>query len=623
MTGIDPILISEIVAELQNYKVFATQRTLHSFFSEGNLGSLRPSLPDAPTPKVRIVTTVEFLSQRTVNEENALQLFLNALIQRYPSSSENLRILVNNLAYELENIGDSNKWTPNRMFTENPYIFGVPIRGQENFFGRQEELYSIFKTLDSVGRGKKQDLAIVGPRRIGKSSLLYRLMDLLKDHQDFVAIYLDLQETPSLFELLNDCIEKIEDSYKQKGFPIRLPNFSLLELDSKSVSTGKLFRFFRKDISLLSELIETNGLPRLVLMFDEIDLLMSFGDQTILGRFRALIQHTFFAVFIVAGSTLLNSLLQDHGSPFFNIFKIMSLSPLSTDAARALVEVPANRIEMIIERSEVDTVLRYAGNNPYFTQSICHYLVEELNEQSRKMVYAEDVTKVIKESIQYLSLHIDYIWNSVTKVQRAILYSLAELGYPEYRDNIIFRLAKTHDIAKSSREQELWFDVLIDEQILTQYRDARYWFIAQLYVDWILTNTSKERVWDELSDLYSIKATETKSPEKSEKEYIDKKRIYQTDKPPNSVTKPSKSPEPKFPTANRREIYQFMIEFLSLEDIKYISFTLDIEYDNIAGVTKNDKVRELILYLERYSRLEELLPVLGEMRPQIRWDFDE
>ena len=75
---------------------------------------------------------------------------------------------------------------------KNPYTFGVPVRG-ENFFGRKEELQVILDTLENVPRGQKQDLAILGPRRIGKSSLLYRLVDLLTPHREFVPVYVDLQ----------------------------------------------------------------------------------------------------------------------------------------------------------------------------------------------------------------------------------------------------------------------------------------------------------------------------------------------------------------------------------------------------------------------------------------------
>lgn len=64
---------------------------------------------------------------------------------------------------------------------KNPYTFGVPVRGEGQFYGRKEELQLIFDTLENVPRGQKQDLVILGPRRIGKSSLLYRLLDLLLD----------------------------------------------------------------------------------------------------------------------------------------------------------------------------------------------------------------------------------------------------------------------------------------------------------------------------------------------------------------------------------------------------------------------------------------------------------
>ena len=74
---------------------------------------------------------------------------------------------------------------------KNPYTFGVPVRGEGKFFGREAELSLIFDTLENVPRGQKQDLVVLGPRRIGKSSLLYRLVDLLTQRANFVPVYID------------------------------------------------------------------------------------------------------------------------------------------------------------------------------------------------------------------------------------------------------------------------------------------------------------------------------------------------------------------------------------------------------------------------------------------------
>ena len=40
---------------------------------------------------------------------------------------------------------------------KNPYIFGVPVRGEGRFFGREDEIRLIFDTLENVPRGLDAD----------------------------------------------------------------------------------------------------------------------------------------------------------------------------------------------------------------------------------------------------------------------------------------------------------------------------------------------------------------------------------------------------------------------------------------------------------------------------------
>ncbi|MGB0384124.1 MAG: AAA family ATPase [Ardenticatenaceae bacterium] len=243
---------------------------------------------------------------------------------------------------------------------KNPYTFGVPVRG-DNFFGRKAELQEILDTLENVPRGQKQDMAILGPRRIGKSSLLYRLVDLLTPHHEFVPVYVDLQNIKprKIHTLFYKILTEIRAGYKQNYAQVDLPPFKSLEsttiapdleffIFDEDLTTlndfianeelgrvKKLFPRFLSKISLKAEKLFSNShLPRLVLMFDEVELLEEFGGQDMLAWFRSLIQSMPYIIFVVAGSERLYSLTQDYGSPFFNIFKIIELHPLTSQEAK-------------------------------------------------------------------------------------------------------------------------------------------------------------------------------------------------------------------------------------------------------------------------------------------------
>jgi AAA+ ATPase superfamily predicted ATPase len=57
----------------------------------------------------------------------------------------------------------------------NPFFYGGRIADPQFFVGREAELRKIFSAIDKTHTGQAQPVSVVGPRRIGKASLLYHL----------------------------------------------------------------------------------------------------------------------------------------------------------------------------------------------------------------------------------------------------------------------------------------------------------------------------------------------------------------------------------------------------------------------------------------------------------------
>jgi hypothetical protein len=67
---------------------------------------------------------------------------------------------------------------------------------------------------------------------------------------------------------------------------------------------------------------------------------------------------------------------------------------------------------------------------------------------------------------------------------------------------------------------------------------------------------------------------------------------------------------------DRSELLRYLVKHYSLEELQTICFDLGVDYDNLGGSGKSGKARELIQYLERRGRLDELATVLREDRPE-------
>src|SRR5262245_24899332 len=74
-----------------------------------------------------------------------------------------------------------------RTLPRNPYLNRVAIKDPAEFFGRTREVAKIFSR---IGASRPQSIAVVGDRRIGKSSLLHYI-----NHPEVRKRYLDRWES--------------------------------------------------------------------------------------------------------------------------------------------------------------------------------------------------------------------------------------------------------------------------------------------------------------------------------------------------------------------------------------------------------------------------------------------
>jgi formylglycine-generating enzyme required for sulfatase activity len=73
---------------------------------------------------------------------------------------------------------------------------------------------------------------------------------------------------------------------------------------------------------------------------------------------------------------------------------------------------------------------------------------------------------------------------------------------------------------------------------------------------------------------------------------------------------------------HRVQLKQLLSERFEEEELRTLSFNMDIDYDNLPGRGKAAKARELVVYLERRDRLSLLVETGKKLRPDITWPDD-
>jgi hypothetical protein len=223
----------------------------------------------------------------------------------------------------------------------NPFGQIMAIREPSLFVGRESEL-RVLRALLTRG-----SVAIVGPSKVGKSSLLWQLVRSW-DGAGEVLGPIDLQ-----------ALEDVDDFYGELA--------ELLGLE-----TGK-WRPLRAELRTRD----------VVLLLDELDSGPGRSlDSDHLGRFRALCNQNpaFRMVAVSRGAVKISFPDDDVGSAAYSFLQPMLLSDLSDHDARRLLEHPWMPEARRFDAAAVEEIVALAGKHPFKLQRAAYHRYAALRE---------------------------------------------------------------------------------------------------------------------------------------------------------------------------------------------------------------------------------------------------
>jgi len=293
---------------------------------------------------------------------------------------------------------------------ENPYIFRGPVHDPKMFFGRTHELNGIAAFL----RGN-QSISIVGPRKIGKTSLLFHLLrpETWPDlglRTDILFAYLDCEVLGEggHEEILALFAEEIAATLDARDLP---PEPAL----EKAVDKPSRLSFE----AAIRKLNQRN--LRVVLILDEFERL-STNEALNVNFFNALRSAAgrYQLAFLTASARPLIQLTYSGrsqeilSSPFFNIFAPLFLSFLPEDEARQLIREPAQAAGTPLPPATEDFVYSLVGGHPLGLQVACFHAFDT----------PETLAEIKEQTIRDLSPHFQYYWHNLTPDEQSTLHQL-------------------------------------------------------------------------------------------------------------------------------------------------------------------------------------------------------
>lgn len=310
---------------------------------------------------------------------------------------------------------------------ENPFAL-IPYISKELFCNREEETKTI---IDYLQNGS--NVTLISPRRYGKTGLIYRIFDELKQQKtNIITCYVDIYATETLDDFIKVFSEAVLATLEKKKAIKSFFEFlgglrPMLSYDPLSGSP-ELTLNFRSDhekkqtLASMLQFIEKQE-KKVIVAIDEFQQIRYYGIN-MEALLRSYIQPLKNVQFIFCGSKkhLMTEMFTDARSPFYESTRCLYLEKIDRAAYSEFIERMFEKGKKSITKEALDFILDWTKLHTFYTQSLCNHLFIRNTKIIRKEDALRSASQILKENeqtfIQWRDLLTSNQWNYLKAVAK-------------------------------------------------------------------------------------------------------------------------------------------------------------------------------------------------------------
>jgi hypothetical protein len=273
----------------------------------------------------------------------------------------------------------------------SPFVTAGPVP-ENMFFGRENEIRTIVQTIQN------NSMAIVGGRRIGKTSTLQKVEKLLsRSSNGYRILYMNCQDISNYEEFFRSINVDWQPSAPIDDFsPISFKEYII------RLRVGK---------------------EPVVVILDETDRILQYdvdNDEKLFKVFRGLSEEG-HCQFLFSGERILSMQMRDSRSPLFNFCNILPLRYLEPKDAEQLITQPMALMNVELQRPSelIEQIINVSSCHPRMVQYICHQLIQRISQEGTRIVRLDDLHEVTTSGTFY-NVYIETIWAQARPLERLI-----------------------------------------------------------------------------------------------------------------------------------------------------------------------------------------------------------
>lgn len=373
---------------------------------------------------------------------------------------------------------------------KNPYDWINPLNDPDLFAGRREELATMEEQLSRLAGAKPiiPMVAIIGERRVGKTSVLRRTQGICQQHGiKSVSASVSNVMVADPWEFWHEVFSQLILAARDAG--IRVPpdteqhmGFSTRTTEASSrAALGEIHDLWfppayaarqsvapadyiiAHDLTAFIEACVQAGHQGLVLILDEAHLLGS--AQGIKQQIRHAVQETDRCGVVFAGEPQLGRMFTAADEPFFGQARVVPLKNFTNpdDVAECALLPLSDDERRLMSPMTVDYLARLSQGKPNQIRLICYsicnrYLKGQQTDLNITIDVLDDVIEVVQEAFQEAELRnlVDIVRRLVS-VELELLYNMTR--YPNWSKGDVvnldesFRGEERSDLAVARRER--------------------------------------------------------------------------------------------------------------------------------------------------------------------------
>lgn len=351
---------------------------------------------------------------------------------------------------------------------DNPFVMKA-YASKELFCDRQNEVNQL---IINVKGGVNTTL--IADRRIGKTGLIYRLFDEIKDQKlSILTIYIDIFATKNLSDFIKFITEAMLDFFPEKT-PIgkKFLNFikgfrPVMSFDPITGSPQFELTYRNEEeknstLFAIMDFLEKQNKP-VLLAIDEFQQIREYPETNLEALLRSKIQFMQNVTFIFCGSKkhLMMDIFSNHSKPFYCSTAFLWLDKISEEEYAPFIKQLFAKGKKTIDDSAIEFILSWTRRHTYYTQALCHKVFDE-SKKKVTMVEVKSACASLLEMnapyyLQYRTLLTDSQWN--------LLIAIAKEGAVEQLYSSIF--LQKYQLGSPSTVKRM-VDSLVEKDLLTR-----------------------------------------------------------------------------------------------------------------------------------------------------------